>query len=140
MLGLGCGARSYTRSLHYAREYAVGTRAVAGILADYLRRTQAEFASCDYGIRLDGDERRRRLVILSLLQTEGLELAHYRRRFGGEALDDLPQLVALAVSGLATIDDERIPLTPAGVERSDAIGPWLYSAAVRRRMEDYAWR
>src|SRR5204863_8515685 len=32
MIGLGCGARSYTRSLHYSCEYAVASRAVAGIL------------------------------------------------------------------------------------------------------------
>jgi oxygen-independent coproporphyrinogen-3 oxidase len=139
MVGLGCGARSYTRSLHYAREYAVGTRAIAGILADYLRRTPAGFAQCDYGIRLGDDEQRRRLVILSLLQADGLALAHYRRRFGSDVLDDLPQLAALADSGLATIDEERIVLTAAGLERSDAIGPWLYSSAVRGRMEDYAW-
>jgi oxygen-independent coproporphyrinogen-3 oxidase len=140
MLGLGCGARSYTRSLHYACEYAVGTRAIAGILADYLRRSPAQFAACDYGIRLDEDEQRRRLVIVSLLQAAGLELDHYRRRFGGDALHDLPQLALLADCGLATIDDGRIMLTETGLERSDAIGPWLYSAAVRRRMEDYAWR
>ena len=140
MIGLGCGARSYTRSLHYAREYAVGTRAISGILADYLRRSPAEFAVCDYGIRLDEDEQRRRLVILSLLQAEGLALDHYRRRFGGEVQGDLPQLSLLAESGLATMDGERVQLTAAGLERSDAIGPWLYSAAVCRRMEEYAWR
>jgi oxygen-independent coproporphyrinogen-3 oxidase len=36
-----------------------------------------------------------------------------------------------------TIDPEAIRLTPAGVERSDVIGPWLYSPAVRARMA--AW-
>jgi oxygen-independent coproporphyrinogen-3 oxidase len=140
MVGLGCGARSYTRGLHYSQEYAVGTRAIAGILSDYLRRTPADFARCEFGFRLSGDEQRRRLVIQSLLQVEGLELAHYRRRFGAGPLDDLPQLASLAEHGLATIDNERMQLTPAGLERSDAIGPWLYSPAVRRRMEEYAWR
>jgi oxygen-independent coproporphyrinogen-3 oxidase len=140
MIGLGCGARSYTRSLHYSREYAVGSRAIGGILADYLRREATDFATCDYGIRLDEDEQRRKQVIVSLLQAEGLDLAAYRRRFGTGALDDLPLLAALGPAALATIDDEQIRLTPAGLERSDAIGPWLYSPAVRRRMEEYAWR
>jgi oxygen-independent coproporphyrinogen-3 oxidase len=140
MISLGCGARSYTRSLHYSREYAVGSRAIAGILADYLRREPADFAACDYGIQLDADEQRRRHVILSLLQAAGLDLAEYRSRFAAEALADLPQLAALEQAALATIDDERIRLTPAGLERSDAIGPWLYSPAVRRRIEEYAWR
>jgi oxygen-independent coproporphyrinogen-3 oxidase len=139
MIGLGCGARSYTRSLHYSREYAVASRAIAGILADYLGRETGDFATCDYGIWLDADEQRRRHVILSLLQAEGLDQGAYRSRFGSEALDDLPQLATLERSALATIDDERIRLTPEGLERSDAIGPWLYSPAVRLRMEEYAW-
>jgi oxygen-independent coproporphyrinogen-3 oxidase len=140
MIGLGCGARSYTRSLHYSREYAVGSRAISGILADFLGSEASDFATCDYGFRLDDKEQRRRHVIVSLLQAEGLDLTDYRQRFGTGALDDLPQLAALEPAGLATIDDERIRLTPAGLERSDAIGPWLYSPAVRQRMEEYAWR
>jgi oxygen-independent coproporphyrinogen-3 oxidase len=140
MIGLGCGARSYTRGLHYSREYAVGTRAIAGILADYLARSPADLARADYGFELDADEQRRRVLILSLLQASGLNLANYQRRFGSHALDDFPQLEHLADHGLATIDDRVIRLTPAGLARSDAIGPWLYSPQVRQRMEDYAWR
>ncbi len=140
MIGLGCGARSYTRRLHYSREYAVGTQAIGGILADYIRRSVREFSVADFGMRLDDDEQRRRLVILSLLQVQGLSREHYRRRFERDVLDDLPQLLALADRDLAMIDDESIRLTAAGLERSDAIGPWLYSHDVRRRMEEYAWR
>jgi oxygen-independent coproporphyrinogen-3 oxidase len=140
MVGLGCGARSYTRTLHYASEYAVVTRAVAGILADYLRRTAADFRFADYGITLSDDDERRRLVILSLLQADGLDRGHYARRFGTDALNDLPQLSDLAERELATIDSALIRLTPEGLAWSDAIGPWLYSSRVRRRMEEYAWR
>jgi oxygen-independent coproporphyrinogen III oxidase len=140
MIGLGCGARSYTRSLHYSREYAVGSRAIAGILADYMRRDTADFTTCDYGIWLDDEEQRRRHVILSLLQTTGLDLSAYRSRFGSEALVDLPQLAKLEHADLATIDEEWIRLTPAGLERSDAIGPWLYSAEIRQRTEEFGWR
>jgi oxygen-independent coproporphyrinogen-3 oxidase len=140
MIGLGCGARSYTRSLHYSREYAVGSRAIAGILADYIRRDTADFTTCDFGIWLDDEERRRRHVILSLLQTTGLDLTEYRDRFGTEALADLPQLATLDHVSLATIDDEWIRLTTAGLERSDAIGPWLYSSAIRQRTEEFGWR
>jgi oxygen-independent coproporphyrinogen-3 oxidase len=140
MIGLGCGARSYTRSLHYSREYAVASRAVAGILADYLQRTHDDFGRIDYGIHLDADEQRRRWLIMSLLQVEGVARAAYRLRFGADALAEFPQLGELAPAGLATINDARIVLTPAGLERSDAIGPWLYSPAVQRLTEDYAWR
>jgi oxygen-independent coproporphyrinogen-3 oxidase len=140
MVGLGCGARSYTQSLHYASEYAVGTQAVAGILADYLQRTAKDFAQADYGIALDGDDERRRLVILSLLQFAGLDRQHYTRRFSTDVLDDLPQLAELAERDLATIDERAIRLTPEGLAWSDSIGPWLYSSRVRERMEAYAWR
>jgi oxygen-independent coproporphyrinogen III oxidase len=43
-------------------------------------------------------------------------------------------------AGLAIIDATRIRLTEAGLERADVIGPWLYSAEVVARMEDFAWR
>jgi oxygen-independent coproporphyrinogen-3 oxidase len=140
MLGLGCGARSYTRSLHYSREYAVGTRAIAGILADYLACSYADFGQAYYGIVLDHDERRRRVLILSLLQCEGLPRAFYRQRFATDVLADFPELALLEEAGLAEIDADCVRLTAAGIERSDAVGPWLYSPAVRAKMEAYAWR
>ena len=53
---------------------------------------------------------------------------------------DLPGLVELEELGLAARSVDRLALTGSGLERSDAIGPWLYSERVRRLMEDYAWR
>jgi oxygen-independent coproporphyrinogen III oxidase len=140
MVGLGCGARSYTRSLHYSGEYAVGAKGVREILADYVARSDGEFAAVDYGFWLDEDERRRRFVLQSLLQTDGLERVHYRRRFGSDALDDLPQLAELEPAGLATVDGDRVRLTDAGLERSDAVGPWLFSDRVRALMAGYELR
>jgi oxygen-independent coproporphyrinogen-3 oxidase len=139
MIGLGCGARSYTRSLHYSREYAVGKSGVAGILGRYIRRREEEFGHVEYGYRLDADEQRRRLVIMSLLQASGLERVHYVRRFRCDVLDDFPQLLSLVERGLATLDGEGLRLTPRGLEFSDALGPWLYSTAVKQRMEEYSW-
>jgi len=140
MIGLGCGARSYTRGLHYSSEYAVGQRGVREILSDYVDRSDAEFASARYGFALDADERRRRFVIQSLLWKEGLDLAHYRRRFGSEALRDLPQLAELRPQGLAALDGEQLTLTPLGLERSDALGPWLTSSRVHTLTEAYELR
>ena len=140
MLGLGCGARSYTRALHYSGEYAVGAGGVREIIDGYLRRDEGEFAFADYGCELDEEERRRRWMIKSLLRVEGADLRAYRRRFGTEALDDLPELVALGEGGLIEADGDRLRPTPLGLERSDAIGPWLYSSAVRRSMDDYELR
>jgi oxygen-independent coproporphyrinogen III oxidase len=140
MVGLGCGARSYTSTLHYASEYAVGARGVGEIIADYVGRPAASFGSADYGIRLDPEDRRRRHVIQSLLSPEGLDLDTYARRFETQAIDDLPELAELEPLGLAERASGVLRLTDAGLERSDAIGPWLYSAKVRERMEDYSWR
>ena len=135
MLGLGCGARSYTADLHSSTAYAVGARGVREILAAWLRRDDAAFDVADYGFRLDGEEKRRRFVILSLLAaTCGLHRAAYRRRFGSEAFADLPELADLERHRLAATDGDRLVLTPAGVERSDTIGPWLHSARVTALM------
>jgi oxygen-independent coproporphyrinogen-3 oxidase len=140
MVGLGCGARSYTRALHYASEYAVGARGIRDILAEFVARPADAFDRADYGFRLDAQDQRRRYVIQSLLCREGLALAAYTRRFGTAAFDDLPELAELEPRGLAVHTGQRLCLTEAGVERSDTLGPWLYSAKVRALLETYAWR
>jgi oxygen-independent coproporphyrinogen III oxidase len=140
MVGLGCGARSYTGALHYGWEYAVGGRGVRAILDDYVARTDHDFDRVDFGYRLDEEDRRRRHVIQSLLSGEGLDDGDYLGRFGTDPFDDLPELAVLEEWGLAIRAADRLSLTESGLERSDAIGPWLYSEQVRRLMEDYSWR
>src|SRR5262249_10993982 len=105
-----------------------------------IRRPAEAFGVADYGIRLGPDDRRRRFVIQSLLSGEGLSSADYEQRFASDPLDDLPALLGLEPLGLAARDGDRLSLNAAGLERSDAIGPWLYSERVRRAMEAYAWR
>lgn len=138
MVGLGCGARSYTTSLHYSTEFAVGRSGVRSILHDYLGREPQEFQAASHGYVLNCDDQRRRYVIQSLLQVEGLLRYLYRDRFGADVLTHLPLIRELSESGLTGESPDRIYLTAAGLERSDAIGPWLYSPAVRQRMEAFA--
>jgi oxygen-independent coproporphyrinogen-3 oxidase len=140
MIGLGCGARSYTSACHYSSEYAVGRPAVRAILADIVARPAEDYAAVVYGFRLDPAEQRRRYAIKSLLRADGLALDAYSTYFGTAVLADLPQLASLPEHGLATLADGRLVLTPAGLERSDAIGPWLYSPAVQRLMAEYEMR
>ncbi len=140
MVGLGCGARSYTGSLHYSSEYAVGAQGVREILASYVRRAGADFDVAAHGIQLGEDERRRRHALQSLLQVEGLQRAEYAAQFGADVLAHLPQLRELTEVGLAVLDGTTLRLTDAGLELSDAIGPWLYSDAVRALSDGYAWR
>jgi oxygen-independent coproporphyrinogen-3 oxidase len=140
MVGLGCGARSYTTGLHYSGEYAVGSTAVRAILAAYAARPAASFERAVYGIHMNDEERRLRYALKSLLEAGGLPFDGYRRSFGGDVRDDLPQLRELVEEGLARADDGHLRLTDAGTERSDVIGPWLYSARVRELMGGYRLR
>ena len=144
MVGLGAGARSYTAALHYSTPYAVGQRGVAEIVADYVARDAGRHGRAEYGAWLDDEDRRRRFVLMHLLQCAGLSARAYADRFGTSVLDDLPelagQLSGLVTAGLAALDGDRLALTEAGLERSDAIGPWLQAGGVRERMRAYALR
>jgi oxygen-independent coproporphyrinogen-3 oxidase len=139
MLGIGPGARSYTRHLHYSGRYAVGRHGIMSILRNYTARSASDFAVADYGVRLDEAEVRLRVIMLGLLQAEGLELDAFHRRFSHQAFDDVPQLAHLIELGLARIEGGRLRLTAEGLERADAIGPWLISSAMAERMEEWAW-
>jgi oxygen-independent coproporphyrinogen-3 oxidase len=140
MVGLGCGARSYTRALHHSSAYAVGPMQVKAIIQAYNDTSDAAFGVADYGFELGAQEQRRRYAILSLLSDEGLELARFQGRFGQDALAWEPRLQRLVELGMARLDGGVLRLTEAGLERSDAVGPWLYSEQVQRRMDEYAAR
>ncbi len=140
MVGLGCGARSYTADLHYSFEYAVGARPTRGIIDEYARTT--DFDGARVGFALDDDERRRRHLIQSLLQASGLRRPDYRERFGTDpAADFAAELAGLADRGWLDADrTDVIRLTPEGLAHSDAIGPALFSPRVRALMDDYEAR
>ncbi len=140
MVGLGAGARSYTSVLHYSSEYAVGATSIKGILSDFIRQPAAGFAEARYGCAVDADEQRRRYVIQSLLQADGLDCAAYRAHFGSDVWADLPELAEALTYDLARQEEEFLRLSAAGMERSDTLGPWLYSPHVRQRMEVYELR
>ncbi|MBC6459041.1 STM4012 family radical SAM protein [Actinomadura sp. HBU206391] len=139
MVGLGCGARSYTRDLHYSFEYAVGAGQVRGIIDDYVR--EQEFGFARVGFELDDDERRRRHLIQSLLQADGLETAAYTRIFGTDAAADFAaELDGFAGLGWLEHETGSIRLTAEGLAHSDAIGPALFSPRVRALMDSYEAR
>jgi len=140
MVGLGCGARSYTRGLHYADDWAVAARSVKGIIADWLERPEQTFEAAHYGIELDDAEQRRRFVLQSVATASGLPMARYRSRFAGEPTEDVPEVLALLEHGLLERTDDAIVPTAEGLAWGDAIGPWLYSERVRSRMEGFVLR
>ncbi|HEY0697532.1 MAG TPA: STM4012 family radical SAM protein, partial [Micromonospora sp.] len=102
MVGLGCGARSYTTDLHYSFDYAVGIGQVRAIIDDYLRRPAADFDHAEVGFRLDAVEQRRRWLVKSLLRVDGFDPADYRQRFGVDVSDDFAGLAVLAERGWLT--------------------------------------
>jgi oxygen-independent coproporphyrinogen-3 oxidase len=140
MVGLGPGARSYTRQLHYSTEWAVGARGVREITAAWLGDTDDAFDVARWGFVLDADEQRRRWVAYSLFVADGLDLVAYRTRFGGDVFEHLPSFDDLLATGAAVRTGDAVRLTPLGIERSDTIGPWLYSEDVRRKMRAFALR
>ncbi|MEO6889917.1 MAG: STM4012 family radical SAM protein, partial [Ktedonobacteraceae bacterium] len=137
MVGLGCGARSYTRANQYASEYAVGARGVRAILQEYTTRPAQTFEYAYYGFSLNGEEQRRRQLITTLFDTGGIDPAAYQRRFGSEILADFPAFQELLDLKLVAPSDRLLMLTAAGLEHSDVIGPWLYSQQVQTLMEEY---
>jgi oxygen-independent coproporphyrinogen III oxidase len=132
MVGLGAGARSYTRSVHYASPYAVAQTEVRARIASWLEQPDAEHAVARHGFVLDAHEQRRRYLLLSLLET-GVDRADYRAQFDGDLFEHMPELAQLLAHELATADAAHVRLTERGVERSDVIGYWLQSPAVQAR-------
>jgi oxygen-independent coproporphyrinogen-3 oxidase len=138
MVGLGCGARSYTSGLHYASPFGVGPSAVQAILDQWMSQTADQLACATWGYRLSQEERQRRFVIQSLLTRPGLVETEYHRLFGKAVLASFPDLGTLNDLGLTEYVNGLWRLTPRGLEWSDTIGPALYSAGNRLLLERFA--
>jgi oxygen-independent coproporphyrinogen-3 oxidase len=137
MVGLGCGARSYTRTIQYSTPWAVTPRAVRDIIAQYISTPTECFGAAEYGFILDREEQQRRYVAQTLVNQSGLHLKEYESRFASNVFEDLPRLSELIQPGWAIMDGEHFRLTAEGLEHSDVIGPWLYSERVRSLMSSF---
>ncbi|MFF3171619.1 STM4012 family radical SAM protein [Streptomyces sp. NPDC057900] len=139
MVGLGCGARSYTSRLHYSFDYAVEMREIRTIIDGYT--ATEDFSHAEVGRYTDGDEARRRHLLQSVLQAGGMRLPEYRERFGSSPQDDFPAELAL-FEERGWLDPDApaaglLRLSPEGLAHSDALGPELFSPAVRAAMASY---
>ncbi|MEU6237539.1 STM4012 family radical SAM protein [Kitasatospora sp. NPDC047058] len=136
MVGLGCGARSYTSRLHYSFDYAVNATEVRGIIDDYV--ATEDFHRAEVGRHTTPEEARRRHLVQSLLQAEGMPVAEYRARFGSTPAEDFPaELAAFEARGWLADDPLRLVLSPEGLAHSDLAGPMLFSPEVHRLMAEY---
>ncbi|MEU2155157.1 STM4012 family radical SAM protein [Streptomyces sp. NPDC019396] len=136
MIGLGCGARSYTSGLHYSFDYAVDMGEIRRIIDDYT--SADDFSRAEVGRPIDGDEARRRHLLQSLLQSRGMPVAEYADRFGSHPGHDFPvELSDFAERGWLEETGGRLRLTAEGLAHSDALGPAMFSPAVRSAMIAY---
>ena len=145
MVGLGCGARSYTAGLHYSSPFAVKAAGVQAIIDEWIAQQDDAFHYASWGIQLTIDERERRFVIQSLLNREGLYETAFAQRFGVLPQHISTQLATWAEAQLVERIDQageggRWQLTAAGLELSDHLGPALYSVATRRALEAFVRR
>lgn len=140
MIGLGVGARSYTRTLHYSEDWAVGSDSIRGIVDAWIDRPRAQLAEARYGIELCEREQRRRWLIQSLLQIDGLSLPDYQARFGSDARADFTELDQLLDHGLLLEAGDKLIPSDRGLEWADAIAPWLYSESVRAASREFELR
>jgi oxygen-independent coproporphyrinogen-3 oxidase len=138
MIGLGAGARSYTKAVHYSSEYAVARHNISAIIDQYSRKSAADFSYADYGIILPEEEQQRRFIIKSLLHSSGLDTSRYQQLYGRHPLLDYPQLQMLADHGMSVTTGNLIHLSSKGIDYSDAIGPWLYSSPIRELINNFA--
>lgn len=140
MVGLGCGARSYTQFVHYSSDYAVKRQGVLDIIRNYNQLDAHALSKVNYGIQLNQEEQQRRYVLLSLLQCAGLSRQDYQQQFQGDVLKHYPQLHELVEQGLAVINHDAVVLNETGIAYSDLIGTWFFSDTVRQKMEAYICR
>ncbi|MFF9341138.1 STM4012 family radical SAM protein [Streptomyces sp. NPDC014773] len=138
MIGLGCGARSYTAALHYSFDYAVDMREIRSIIDAYTETR--DFSRAEVGRWVDGAEARRRHLLQSLLQAGGMELAGYEKRFGSSVHEDFgTELDRFAERGWldGAAPDGLLRLSAEGLAHSDGLGPELFSPDVRAAMAAY---
>jgi oxygen-independent coproporphyrinogen-3 oxidase len=137
MIGLGCGARSYTQRLHYSTHFAVAQAGIRAILAGWIAQTDHDLSLATHGIWLSDEEQRRRFLLLSLLQAEGLAITEFQERFPSSTVEELPEVAGLLERGWLVRTEDRYVLTPRGLQYSDTVGPLLYSQPVRDRLRAF---
>ncbi len=139
MVGLGAGARSYTRSLHYSTPWKMVARNIRGVVETYCQAMAAGRTEVSHGFVLDDDERRRRFVIQSLLY-DGLRWRDFTDAFGVDARGLFaPQWQALAEEGCIHAEDDGVRLSPRGVRHADVVGQLFFSERVRQLMDTYEY-
>jgi oxygen-independent coproporphyrinogen-3 oxidase len=139
MIGLGAGARSYTKSLHYSTPWRMVARNIRIVVESYGQAMRAGDTGVSHGFFLNADEQRRRFVIQSLLY-DGLDLEEFAAFCGLDARRCFaPQWEALAAEECVTVGAESIRLTARGVRHADIVGQLFFSERVERLIATYEY-
>jgi oxygen-independent coproporphyrinogen-3 oxidase len=135
MLGLGPGARSYTRRLHYSTPWKMVARNIRAVVEDFCAAPPA----INHGFDLDDDEQRRRFAILSLLY-DGLDLRAFAGTLGVDARAVFAaQWDALLAEECVTLHGDTVRLTARGVRHADVVGQLFFSERVRRLAAEFEY-
>lgn len=133
LIGLGAGARSYSRSLHFRNTYSSQNGRKA--LLSYLENMAAGRHSVESGVRLDRDEQMRQYAI-GHLQT--LDSREFARRFGVRFQDRFADLYCeMTELGLMREEEHLLCLTERGLLFRDLLGRQLFSPRARALEEAY---
>jgi oxygen-independent coproporphyrinogen-3 oxidase len=138
-VGLGAGARSYTKALHYSTPWRMVARNIRAVVEAYCSAMQAGDTAVRHGFALDADEQQRRFVIQSLLY-DGLDLKEFRATFTADARERFAeQWEALTAEDCVILAEDAIRLTRRGVRHSDVVGQLFFSDCVRQLMDAYEY-
>jgi oxygen-independent coproporphyrinogen-3 oxidase len=139
MVGLGAGARSYTRLLHYSTPWRMTTRNIRSVIDDYCQAMQGGDFTIRHGFVLNPEERLRRWVVQSLLAGV-LDKEECRKEFGQVALESMQSLFEILVGeDCARPTPPGLRLTPRGVRHSDIVGQLFFSEQVRQLIAEFEY-
>jgi oxygen-independent coproporphyrinogen-3 oxidase len=139
MVGLGAGARSYTRRLHYSTPWRMVARNIRSVVETYCDAMRRGDTAVSHGFELDADEQRRRFVIQTLLY-DGLDLVEFAAAFGVDACACFAgEWDALVAERCVNIGTERIALTARGIRHADVVGQLFFSDRVRCLADAYEY-
>jgi len=136
MVGIGAGARSYTKALHYSTHYAVERKAIKTIIENYYLKNKEDFCQITYGIYLNKEEQCRRFIIKSLIDGGRLDTELFQQYFDTK-ITNFPLINDFFEQGWLIQNDTIIQLTAAGMEMEDFIGPALFSSQINLLMQQY---
>lgn len=134
MIGIGAGARSYTRDLHYSTNYAVTRKAIQAIIHDY--SIKQDFSKIIYGVHLNEEERLRRFLIKSIIDGGRLNPRGLKKQYGKD-VSEIEVLEYLIHQKLLIQKDGFFQLSEKGMELEDMIGPMFFTKEVKNRMQAF---